>query len=1447
MRPKSRSLVRLLAVPALAASLICHPLPAAEVIWSHGPTTVNSLHDIDLVGSLVHAGSWGSSGTVTLSGESINFAGRPINSPGDPFASATANGTTFQTGAFSPPGGFDPVFTDILRGFAFDGPNPKQLTVSGLDVGGIYRLQIFTADQRGGISGRTQLWSDNPTLGAGNETAVFTHGSRPYVTATFVADSTSQILYGHGVGQAQNVVNAYVLRQIEGLVWDADPGTPGLQDGGGVWDTGITNTWSDGAANTTWTAGQTAVFGVGTGAPGPVTVNGTVVVGGLEFAKGYTLGGGTIDLDGNARVVVNNGQATTINSMISGDAMTVAGAGSLILTGANTYSGGTTLEAGRFFVTGSGTVGTGPVTVNSGAQFWSNASTVFNNDFTIAGDGNVGPDTAPRGALRLENNVLIGAGGSVTLSGPASIGSYGNNTGRIDAVISGNFPLTINAATSAAPGQIILAGANTYSGGTTLGAGRLLVTGGGTVGSGPVTVNSGAQFWSNASTVFNNDFTIAGDGNVGPDTAPRGALRLENNVLIGAGGSVTLSGPASIGSYSNNTGRIDANISGAFPLTINAAGTASPGTIVFGGTNTYSGGTTVAHGTLRITQPAALPGTGTHTVNPGATLQLDSAGNNTYSQSLAGAGRVLLSLSGGTTNTFLNGNNSGFNGLLELTGSGGNKLNAAGLNLNPDATIRINQGAQIFLNGATVANNIQISGTGNSENRGAIRATNGTITGNISLFGNANIGPEGNGTITGNITSGAAGTQTLTLGAPNSTGNLTVSGMIADGTGTLAVAKTSNSTVTLSGNNAYSGGTTVNQGTLTLAGSNTTTGTTTVNGGVLRFANSGAMNPATPNALVAQGGTVQMNGTSLAVGASTIGNSAILENASASPATITFASAGDSLVAGLIRDGAGGGALSLAKDGPGTLTLINTSHTYSGTTTINDGTLRLAAPSSTNPVASGLTWSLDASLASTINAGTPSSGDPVSLWTAAAGPSISQADPNRQPQFVDNAINGLSAIRFDGIDDNLFSSAANAQANTVFVVNNPDGSQVSLAGLVGGNGQGGTINDRGIRGTGTSWQSPGNNADFTNPAGSIMRINGVPTNNHGSNLHVLSATREGAPMALNAVGWYLLNFQRQYRGDIGEILTFDRVLTASEILEVEAYLGAKWLGVANTTDLLPTTTAVSISDGATLQLEGVNQTIGSLTGDVGAAVELLDSSSLTTGTDNTSTTFAGTISGDGSLTKTGNGRLTLSGNSSLSGPLTIAGGEVLLNGSFSGGPVVVDQNGRLSGGGTINGPLQVNGGTLAPGDASLLGLGTLTVNGDLSFASTWEVSFQGTDASLLLHNGDFLGDIDGVTLAPGQTFEPVNLVPYQIYQGSGQTGVSGLFDNFTPGGVSGFGDASGFGMLNDTLFAAYIGSTLDNGSLVPGNGIVLFAVPEPSRALLLTVALGSLLLRRRRP
>ena len=188
--------------------------PDTSISWVGAPATVTGVSDIDLSGTLVHAGSWGgSTQSVATGSETIPFA---LGDTGN--ATVTSAGSTLQTTdgneGFAEPAGFNPEFDHLLDGFAYDGGNPKTLVLNGLQPGHVYQVQLFVSDDRACCSGRTQLWSDSPAEGTGNQTAVFTHGASTSSIGRFTADGPTKLIYGHGVGQSQNILNAYILRDI---------------------------------------------------------------------------------------------------------------------------------------------------------------------------------------------------------------------------------------------------------------------------------------------------------------------------------------------------------------------------------------------------------------------------------------------------------------------------------------------------------------------------------------------------------------------------------------------------------------------------------------------------------------------------------------------------------------------------------------------------------------------------------------------------------------------------------------------------------------------------------------------------------------------------------------------------------------------------------------------------------------------------------------------------------------------------------------------------------------------------------------------------------------------------------------------------------------------------------------------------------------------------------
>ena len=199
-----------------------------------------------------------------------------------------------------------------------------------------------------------------------------------------------------------------------GFMWDGSNTTAnGAVDGGtGTWTATATNwTTADGGANGVFDSTTMLIFA---GEPGVVTVDdsdGPIALhGGMQFAvDGYSIEGDAIRLDAATTVRVGDGTAAgesmlaTIDASLTGTGrLTKRDLGTLVLTGNNSYSGGTSINAGTLRVAADAALGAaaGGIVLDGGTLAFASAMTSARS---IAVDTN-------GGTLRLE-------GGNVTLSG----------------------------------------------------------------------------------------------------------------------------------------------------------------------------------------------------------------------------------------------------------------------------------------------------------------------------------------------------------------------------------------------------------------------------------------------------------------------------------------------------------------------------------------------------------------------------------------------------------------------------------------------------------------------------------------------------------------------------------------------------------------------------------------------------------------------------------------------------------------------------------------------------------------------------------------------------------------------------------------------------------------------------------------------------------------------
>src|SRR5262245_61028974 len=165
------------------------------------------------------------------------------------------------------------------------------------------------------------------------------------------------------------------------LDWDANGAAAGT-GGTGTWNT-ATALWFNGVGFQAWNnaALDDATFG---GTAGTVTLGVPVTAHSLTFnVTGYTVTGSTLTLGGvSPTISVAPAASSTIGSVIAGTAgLNQTGTGTLILTGANTYTGGTTISAGTLQIGNGGTTG------SVAGNIVDNAALVFNRSNALTYGG----------------------------------------------------------------------------------------------------------------------------------------------------------------------------------------------------------------------------------------------------------------------------------------------------------------------------------------------------------------------------------------------------------------------------------------------------------------------------------------------------------------------------------------------------------------------------------------------------------------------------------------------------------------------------------------------------------------------------------------------------------------------------------------------------------------------------------------------------------------------------------------------------------------------------------------------------------------------------------------------------------------------------------------------------------------------------------------------------
>ena len=679
-------------------------------------------------------------------------------------------------------------------------------------------------------------------------------------------------------------------------------------------------------------------IGGGTGTASVATTASATV--GLEIAGGNNadstsksvvnlLTGGTLQVG-----IVTAGTATTPTSFINFNGGTLkatatTSGGANFLTAANLgsvniYSGGGTVDnngqnitigkalaaptgsglTGGTLTKGTGYIGAPYVEVTGGTATGSKLATaiaIMEDDTTGNGTYRVASIkiTSPGTYSSIPTGVSFSGGGPGTAATFTSLTTAANTSGGMTFADSGS------AATNT------LTGANTYTGNTAITGGILTIGGSGQLAGGSyggnISISGGATFNYNSSLAQTLSGTISGSGTL-KQSGP-GTLTIGN---AGAGAITVAGGTLVTTSTQAGTGAASVNDGATLNVTVSGVSQWVPASLTLGSstgaTLTLNGITNAATTTAPIVPTAAVTLNGTITVNV-----------TSFSGTVAvGSSYPLLGNEGGTTTGYTLGSQPvGYTGHLTASGS--------------TLFYTVDTAPDVW-NAATPGGNWNIATTANWVGNAVNNTPANTYAQNDAAIFNDSVGTPQTVALT------AAVTPQMVVVANSSTAyTINSSGANIIG-GSSALNKSGTAALTLSGNNTYSGGTTLSAGQLNInsggsssANSAIGTGTLTISGGTL---DNTSGSDVTLQPVIAQNWNTDITYVGSA-NSLNLGTGAVTPNVAlpATARTVTV-TAKTLTVGGAI----GGGTMGLTKAGAGTLTLSG-ANTFTGPTIVNAGTL----------------------------------------------------------------------------------------------------------------------------------------------------------------------------------------------------------------------------------------------------------------------------------------------------------------------------------------------------------------------------------------------------------------------------------------------------------------------------------------------------------------------------
>jgi autotransporter-associated beta strand protein len=1118
-----------------------------------------------------------------------------------------------------------------------------------------------------------------------------------------------------------------------------------------AWDLSTLN-WD--TSTTAWTNGNNAVF-AGTGES--VAVNSAITVANLTFNNtGFIVAPGTGSLSlvsGTNLVSAGTGITATLSTVVSGPgALSKSGVGTVILTGANTYAGGTAVGTGTgtLVVAGNGTgtvgvptagaLGIGAITLSGGTLQHNAATVIYNNITATASTSSILSDGANGANFDISGNI----------SGSGNIAANTNNTG-FDGVrlfgdnsgFSGTFTFNTagnarhkfaSATAGSAAGKWVLFGGTdscsmAFGATGTIHFGELSGTAGGirNNSTGTATLSVGALDTSSTwGGVLTNVGTLALT-KVGTGTLTVTAANTYTGATTVNGGKVDVT----TGTIQNSD--VTANTTGVFQLgaskTVKSLTVAAGGTARFGGSAAVTNALTAngANSMIDLVNAGAASSLSAASLTLGGATASDTAKLNLEA---GGASADLVSVAGalavGTGGVFITLTDLGVQANQTYTLMSFSTHSGSGFALGTGTTV----GA------ITLANpNIAFGVTGTLEvtdNNIYLHTTGATAPFEAYWSGAKGTNWTDNSSGEGNFKTTAAGSTFLSTNPGASTSVYFSSNSPTNLTNTLggnfdiyaltyrassaAVTTTGTHQLTLEGGGitleSGNGGATLGMSSLVLAQSQTWINDSS---NPLTVSAAAVSGPTAALALAGTGGVVLGGGTftvaSLDIGtnldvkgtsvtADLLDSSRNITNTGAANSTLSANINGTTILSGNISDSGAGAAISITKGNSGSLTLGGV-NTYTGGTTLAAGTLVAgndAAFGSGLVSITSATGIVDLNGKTISNEFTNSGTGAVITNSSASTATVSNGfNPSGAAGFV------ISDFTLSGTGDILWNGAIR-RTNTIGVLTKAGNNTVTINGASVFTGmalkiEAGTvffgktatsIQDLTINGgtlkmdpnyqvaTAGIWQGTiGNtvvmnggtwdlNDSGTNGVSNrVKRINGtgglVTNSGTGTGLLVLAA-RDGvannptwAGSLQDGTGKVALTIANG--GSAGTTMTFSGNNTYSGATTIID----NTMRATSITGFSPNSAYnLSNSINSKLELTTFDNSIGSLAGGANSAV-ILGSATLTTGADGTSSSYAGVISGAGSLVKSGGGTQTLTGLNTYTGTTSITAGTLSIS------------------------------------------------------------------------------------------------------------------------------------------------------------------------------------------